>query len=106
MSAFLLPGFCPLRNTLIVLAHPASVVPKVPAYGKIIGQDDCVKTVVEKTVPTAGKTWLPRLYPAWLQTINSNACLSVSEPVYSGVKAVLPVYLLFPIYLHNRCLLI
>lgn len=107
LGAFLLLGFCPLRNTLLAIAHPAAAAPKVPVYSKIVGQDDCVTAVIQKALPTSGKKLVPPVQTAWL-TANSFALSSWPVKVIdrSSVTVLARVNLNFPIYLLNRCLLI
>lgn len=107
LAAFLLLGFCPLRNTLVAMAHPTGAAPKVPVYSKIIGQDDCVSAVIQKALPTSGKTLVPPLLMAWLPANRfSFDPLKLSIHQSSRLAILAQVHFNFPIYLRNRCLLI
>lgn len=107
LFVFLVLGFCPLRNTLLDLAHPRAAAPRVPVYSKIIGQGDCVVPAIQKAIPATGKSLVPPLGIAELPvndfaidvagfTLRTNDCLASSQTICSS----------FPIYLLNRCLLI
>jgi hypothetical protein len=107
LCAFLALGFCPLRNTLLNLAHPAAAAPKVPEYSKITGQDDCVAAVIQKAVMTTGKSPVPpfnltdlpiHTFAAYIAgfTIQAKDCLHINKAIPSSL----------PIYLFNHSLLI
>lgn len=107
LGAFLLLGFCPLRNTLAAIAHPAGAAPKVPVYGKIIVQDDCLTAVLQKTLPTSEKMLVPPLPVAWLAV---KSLAFDSRPALTGEiatpRSLTQAAFTFPLYLRNRCLLI
>lgn len=109
LIAFLVLGFCPLRNTLCKLINsssPARHQQRVPEYGKISAADKCGSVAVVKALPLKERVFdgAPLLFFVVLVGTFLVAGLRFDDAFTGNLAISHHRYLAVPIYLRNQIL--